>query len=195
MFLTGGAIRRAGARVETVVGGIYPLSRGDGRARGDNPFSALFANVWHAGIAAIEESENERARRMAAEAESFSHREFLATLSHEIRNPLSVIFANVGLLRARAERERDQLLLDRLSALERAGKHLRDIVSDVLDVAKVDAGEVETELAWFDLEPLLLEIEDMGISLTQGGDVLFLLDAPADRGRMYSDRLKLSQFF
>jgi peptide/nickel transport system substrate-binding protein len=193
VFLTGGAIDRTRARTDTVVGVIYPLSRAEGAARGDNPFSALFANVWHAGIAALEESEVERARRISAEAESFSQREFLATISHEIRNPLSVIFANIGLLRARAEREADDSLLERLSALERAGKHLRDIVSDVLDLAKADAGKVETELGWFELEPLLLEVEDMGISLTQGEEVLFLLDAPADPGRMYSDRLKLKQ--
>ena len=193
-FLNGNAVRRTERRVGTVLGTIVPLSPTEGRGgRLDNPFGALFADVWRSGVAAIEERETEIAKRVAAEAEAFSQREFLATVSHEIRNPLSVIFANISLLRARAEQDGDSSLLERLATLERAGNHLRDIVSDVLDLAKADAGKVETEPTSFELDPLLLEIEDMGIALTEGTDVLFMLDTDGDLGSMYSDRLKLKQ--
>jgi signal transduction histidine kinase len=133
-FLSGNAVRRADRRIGAILGTILPLSAPEPAAgRPGNPFGALFADVWRSGVAAIEERESEAARRAAAEAEAFSQREFLATVSHEIRNPLSVIFANIGMLRARAERDGDPAQLERLATLERAGNHLRDIVSDVLE--------------------------------------------------------------
>jgi len=193
-FLSGNAVRRADRRIGTVLGTIVPLSPAEGRGgRLESPFGALFADVWRSGVAAIEERESETAKRLAAEAEAFSQREFLATVSHEIRNPLSVIFANISLIRARAEQDGDASLLERLATLERAGTHLRDIVSDVLDLAKADAGKVDVEPTSFELDPLLLEIEDMGIALTEGTDVLFMLDTQGELGAMFSDRLKLKQ--
>jgi peptide/nickel transport system substrate-binding protein len=97
------------------------------------------------------------------------------------------------MLRARAERERDTDLLQRLSALEKSGKHLRDLVSDVLDLAKAEAGHMSADLEWFEPGPLLLEIEEMANALARGSGVMFLLDAPLDLGSMHSDRLKLKQ--
>jgi peptide/nickel transport system substrate-binding protein len=151
------------------------------------------AEVWSAGVAAWEDQEAERSRRVRAEQSAFSQREFLSTVSHEIRNPLTVIFANISMLRLRAERDGDRDLLQRLSALEKAGRHLRDLVSDVLDLAKAEAGHIKPELDWFDVASLLEEAEDIGISLTQESGVMFILDAPADVGRMFGDRLKLKQ--
>ncbi len=151
------------------------------------------AEVWSASVAAWEGQEAERTRRVQAEQNAFSQREFLSTVSHEIRNPLTVIFANISMLRLRAERDGDRDLLQRLSALEKAGRHLRDLVSDVLDLAKAEAGHIKVELDWFDVAVLLEEAEDIGISLTQESGVLFILDAPPDVGRMFGDRLKLKQ--
>ena len=192
-FLTGTAVRRGGRRVGAVLGTILPLSPEGTATSPHNPFGAMFADVWRSGVAAIEDRETETARRVAAEAEAFSQREFLATVAHEIRNPLSVIFANISLLRARAEQESDPAQLERLATLERAGTHLRDIVSDVLDLARAEAGRVEAEPTRFALDPLLFEIEDMGIALTADTGVLFMLDTPGDLGEMHSDRLKLKQ--
>jgi peptide/nickel transport system substrate-binding protein len=150
-------------------------------------------DLLSAGVAALEGRETEQARRLLAEENAFSQREFLSMVSHEIRNPLTVIFANISMMRARAERDRDSDLLNRLSTLEKSGRHLRDIVSDVLDLAKAEAGHLQAELSWFDLEPLLQEIEEMSNALTSESGVMFLLDMPTDCGRMFGDRLKLKQ--
>ncbi len=150
-------------------------------------------DLLSAGVAALEGRETEQARRMVAEEAAFSQREFLLTVSHEIRNPLTVIFANISMLRAKAERERDGDLLQRLSTLERAGTHLRDIVSDVLDLAKAQAGHLQVEFNWFGLDTLLAEIKEMGVVLTQNTGVMFMLDASTRLGSMHGDRLKLKQ--
>ena len=170
-----------------------PSGSASGGSESAQTLPLSLAEVWSAGVAAWEDQEAERSRRLTAEQNAFSQREFLSTVSHEIRNPLTVIFANISMLRIRAERDGDRDLLQRLSALEKAGRHLRDLVSDVLDLAKAEAGHVKVELDWFDLAPLLEEAEDIGISLTQESGVMFILDSPSDLGRMFGDRLKLKQ--
>lgn len=175
-------------------GPVPPASEGEAqRDLSQQHLPLNLAEVWSAGVAAWEDQEAERSRRVRAEQNAFSQREFLSTVSHEIRNPLTVIFANISMLRLRAERDDDRDLLQRLSALEKAGRHLRDLVSDVLDLAKAEAGHIKVELDWFDVAGLLEEAEDIGISLTQESGVMFILDAPSDVGRMFGDRLKLKQ--
>lgn len=193
VFMAGAGLSGADGRIERVVGVLHPLSALAQSGRADLPASSALAQIWQAGVAALEEREREQARRLAAEAATTSQREFLATVSHEIRNPLSVIFANVALLRAEAERSGKSAVVDRLATLERASGHLRDLVSDVLDLAKVDAGRMDLKPGWFDLEPLLVEIEEMANTLTRERDILFILDPPADPQRLYTDRVKLKQ--
>lgn len=192
LFLSGQPNRDAAGRVVAMAGIAVQLDRFD---HGGGPSALPFpmADLFSAGVAALEEREAERTMRLQAEESAFSQREFLSTVSHEIRNPLTVIFANIGMLRAKAEQQRDFALLQRLSSLEKSGKHLRDLVSDVLDLAKLEAGHLQVEPAWFDLEPLLLEIEEMANALTRDSGVMFLLDTPLDLGRMMGDRLKLKQ--
>jgi signal transduction histidine kinase len=82
------------------------------------------------------------------------------------------------------------------SSARALGSHqppLRDIVSDVLDLAKAEAGGIEAEPSSFALDPLLREIEDLGIALTEGTDVLFILDSDGVLGEVFTDRLKLKQ--
>ncbi len=196
IFVTGDAIRDGAGRAEAVHGTLHILTTSGRSADVESRFASQpirLADVWSAGVAALEDRETERTLRLSAEENAFSQREFLSMVSHEIRNPLTVIFANISLLRARAERDRDNDLLQRLSTLEKSGRHLRDIVSDVLDLAKAEAGHLQTELSWFDLEPLLHEIEEMSNALTTESGVMFLLDSPLDPGRMFGDRLKLKQ--
>lgn len=192
LFLTAEAHRDSAGRVELVTGQAMRLDPEEIRRAGSAlPFP--MADLFSAGIAALEAGELEKALRLQAEENAFSQREFLSTISHEIRNPLTVIFANIGMLRTRAEQERDFALLQRLAALDRAGKHLRDLVTDVLDLAKIEAGHLVVEPDWFALEPLLLEVEEMGNALTRDSGVMFLLDTPLDLGNMLGDRLKLKQ--
>jgi PAS domain S-box-containing protein len=92
--------------------------------------------------------EAERARaeaeaaRVAAEAASRAKSEFLATMSHELRTPLNAIGGYTQLLElgvAGPTTPEQRNYLERLSA---SGQHLLRLVNDVLDLAKVDAGEL-----------------------------------------------------
>jgi signal transduction histidine kinase len=84
--------------------------------------------------------EAERAARSRAEAESRSKDEFLATLGHELRNPLSAISNAVRLLEANAPRDpKARLPID---IIARQAKHQQRLLDDLLDVARVTTGRL-----------------------------------------------------
>jgi len=82
----------------------------------------------------------------------------LATLSHEIRTPLNGVLGMAGLL---ASTRLDDTQTAYLQALRDCGDHLLNLVNDVLDFAKLDAGRMELELVETDVEKLLQGVAEL----------------------------------
>ena len=84
---------------------------------------------------------------------------FLATMSHELRTPLNSILGLAQLM------ERDpgfpRRHTDNLSILSRSGKHLTELIDDVLEVSKIEAGRVALVKTRFDLHHFLDDVEGM----------------------------------
>ncbi|HET6584918.1 MAG TPA: histidine kinase dimerization/phospho-acceptor domain-containing protein, partial [Nannocystaceae bacterium] len=80
--------------------------------------------------------------------------EFLAVLAHELRNPLNVMTTSLALLSDRPPR--DAVEARALAAMQRQTDHLRYMVDDLLDVSKVQRGEVEVRRTPVDLVDLLV---------------------------------------
>jgi signal transduction histidine kinase len=95
-------------------------------------------------------SELERANLMKAQ--------FLANMSHELRTPLNSVigFSEILLAGGRERLTREQF--DALETIARNGRHLLDLVNDVLDLSKVDAGRMELRLAPLDLKTLIASV-------------------------------------
>lgn len=95
----------------------------------------------------------------AAESGSRAKSQFLAHMSHEIRNPLHVILAYAESL------ERDRALGDaqrtKIGIVRSSGKHLQTIINDVLEMSRLEAGRLELLAAPFDPWATLVEIERM----------------------------------
>jgi signal transduction histidine kinase len=96
----------------------------------------------------MREIELRRALQQAAAA-SQAKSTFLSNMSHEIRTPMNAI---MGLTYLMAMDSHDPALSDRLSKVDMAAKHLLQILNDVLDLSKVEAGKMQLEIA-----PLLLD--------------------------------------
>ena len=84
--------------------------------------------------------------------------EFLAMLAHELRNPLSAIFTSLPLLELRAPRD-DREALAR-NVIRRQTDHLRRMVDDLLDAARVTQGKIEPRWESVDLAALLRRVEE-----------------------------------
>jgi len=82
----------------------------------------------------------------------------LATLSHEIRTPLNGVLGMAGLL---ASTRLDDTQRAYLQTLRDCGDHLLNLVNDVLDYAKLEAGRVELEPVDTDVEKLLQGVAEL----------------------------------
>jgi two-component system CheB/CheR fusion protein len=80
-----------------------------------------------------------RAAKEAAEAENRVKGTFLAVMSHEIRTPLTAILGYAGLLRKRLADDGEAL--EDIATIERSGCHLLELMEDILDLSKIEAGQ------------------------------------------------------
>ncbi|MDX1295569.1 MAG: ATP-binding protein [Sulfurimonadaceae bacterium] len=82
---------------------------------------------------------------------------FIAMMSHELRTPLNSIIGFTGLMRKKMIGEINEQQEDYLKRVETAGTHLLALISDVIDISKIEAGRSEAEPDYFDLGDLIKE--------------------------------------
>jgi PAS domain S-box-containing protein len=109
-------------------------------------------------LTARRQSEEERAARKSAEAANEAKSAFLATMSHELRSPLNTMLGFGRLLEREAELPLN--VREDLRIMLRSGEHLRTLINQVLDMAKIEAGRLVLNETSFDLHFLLEELED-----------------------------------
>jgi signal transduction histidine kinase/CheY-like chemotaxis protein len=78
--------------------------------------------------------------------------EFLANMSHELRTPLTVVLTFTEILKGGLYGPLDPRQQKPLDAIEESGKHLLSLITDILDVSKIEAGKLELELSNVDVE-------------------------------------------
>lgn len=132
------------------------------------------------------------ARDEAQEANQAKSR-FLATMSHELRTPLNAILGIGDMMREEAEDAGQADLLDPLSRINRAGRHLLQLVNDVLDLSKIEAGRLTVEIEDVSLRGFVADIESSVRSLATRNANRFTSDCPDDIGTARADPVRLRQ--
>ena len=104
----------------------------------------------------------------AAEAAATARENFLANMSHEIRTPLNGVLGMTSLLAKTGLSEQQR---NYAAIIQHSGRHLLNVVNDVLDMAKITSGKLEMERSAFNIcesmnraaEPLMLQAQEKGI--------------------------------
>ncbi|MBW4661479.1 MAG: PAS domain S-box protein [Drouetiella hepatica Uher 2000/2452] len=142
------------------------------------------------------EAELQNARDVA-DAANLAKSTFLANMSHELRTPLHAILGFTELLAL--EENLSEFQTDSLKIINNSGEHLLELINDVLEVSKIEAGKAVVSLSMVDLRGLFKNLEDMLQlrAVAKGLELLFQLadDLPhyvqTDEGKLRQILLNL----
>jgi signal transduction histidine kinase len=118
---------------------------------------------------------------------------FLSYMSHEFRTPLSSILSITRILQDRLDGPLTDEQEKQLQFIQAAAAELTEMVNDLLDLAKVEAGRVTIAPAWFDMVDLFSALRGMFKPILQADSVSLIFEEPQDLPRLFTDVKKLSQ--
>lgn len=128
-----------------------------------------------------------------AEAANEAKSRFLASMSHELRTPLNAVIGySEMLIEEAADLHHDDLIPD-LQKIRGAGKHLLELINDVLDLSKIEAGKMDVFLETFAVDELLGEVATIIHPLVGRHDNTLSVVHESALGSMYSDLTKVRQ--
>ncbi|MGA0611695.1 response regulator [Caldimonas sp. KR1-144] len=136
------------------------------------------------------EAAREQARH-AAEAASLTKSNFLANMSHELRTPMNAI---IGMTHLALEDGLPPRQRDYVEKAHSAARNLLQILNDILDISKIEAGHLELERIDFELETVVSEMADvLGLKADEKGLELLFSAAPDLPARLIGDPVRLRQ--
>src|SRR5579859_6748188 len=144
------------------------------------------------GVVALYAELNDKADFLQRASELKSH--FLSNMSHEFRTPLNSILALSQILIDRMDGELSAEQEKQVTFIRRSAQDLTDLVNDLLDLAKVEAGKVTIRATTFSVESLFAALRGMlRPLLAQNSSVSLLFEDPSDICDLHTDEAKISQ--
>ncbi len=128
-----------------------------------------------------------------AESANRTKSAFLANMSHELRTPMNAIIGYSEMLAEEAEELRQEGFLPDLKKIQIAGKHLLDLINDVLDLSKIESGKMTVYCENIQIATMVRDMEStMQPAVQKNGNTL-TIELPDDIGSMQSDLTKIRQ--
>ncbi|HEY5237957.1 MAG TPA: PAS domain-containing sensor histidine kinase [Rhizomicrobium sp.] len=130
----------------------------------------------------------------AAQAANRAKNEFLANMSHELRTPLNAIIGFSEVIGA-------EILgpvgapkyLEYAGDIHKSGEHLLDLINDILDLAKIDAGKMELRESEMTVDEIITDCLMLVRTRARNGDVSLSTQIEPDAPRLYADKRAVKQ--
>jgi signal transduction histidine kinase len=134
-----------------------------------------------------------RAAKLQAEDASKAKSQFLANMSHELRTPLNAIIGYSEILKEDVEERELRELTPDLERINVAGRHLLQLINEVLDLSRIEAGRTDLHPEEIDLAAVAREVAATVRPLVEANDNRLILEISDDAGAMWTDPTKLKQ--
>jgi PAS domain S-box-containing protein len=131
--------------------------------------------------------------RDGAERANRAKSEFLSTMSHELRTPMNSILGFAQLLQTDPENPLSDTQKESVDQIARAGWHLLQLINDVLDLAKVEAGKIEAILEDVDLDLVMAECLSLVMPLAEKHGIELVDQATGSGLHVCADHTRLKQ--
>ncbi|WP_025112570.1 sensor histidine kinase KdpD [Pseudomonas sp. H1h] len=118
---------------------------------------------------------------------------FLSYMSHEFRTPLGSILSINSLLADELDGPLSPEQHKQVAFVSNAARELSDMVDDLLDLAKIEAGRITISPAWFDMFDLFSALRGMFRPIVDASAVDLIFEEPVGLPRLYTDDKKLAQ--
>lgn len=164
-------------------------------AEPDNKLLEVMANIGQQLGRVVERSRAEKKLKVTTlEAESANKAKsiFLANMSHELRTPLNAILGFSQILQMDKENLNAQQL-DNVGYIRESGEHLLEMVSDILDLSKIESGKMEIDKKTFDLKSMLLQFSATIQSLTDKKNLKLEVDIDTNMGMINADEKRIKE--
>jgi signal transduction histidine kinase len=143
------------------------------------------------GVVALYSELDDRAEQLREASELKSR--FLSYMSHEFRTPLGSIRSIARILLDRLDGPLTPEQEKQVVFIQGSAAELTDMVNDLLDLAKVEAGRITISPEWFEMVDLFSALRGMFKPILTSESVSLVFEEPVDVPRVYTDDKKLSQ--
>jgi len=144
---------------------------------------------------AVQQLEDRESLKVAMEGAETANRaksEFLSSMSHELRTPLNAVLGFSQLLADDPEQPLSDSQKDSVDQIWRAGRHLLNLIDDILDLSRIEAGNLEISVEDVDLQSLLQECVTLTSTNATAANITVALD-PHCRFVLKADYTRLKQ--
>lgn len=117
----------------------------------------------------------------------------LSEMSHELRTPINSILAITQILLDRTDGDLTEEQEKQLVFIRKASQNLSELINDLLDLSKIEAGKTQVHLANFEVRNLFATLRSMLKPLLSGPSVELVFENPSDIPDIFSDEGKVSQ--
>ncbi|MGE8493876.1 MULTISPECIES: sensor histidine kinase [Comamonas] len=118
---------------------------------------------------------------------------FLAYMSHEFRTPIGAIQSIARILQDQVDGPLTEEQQKQVRFIQTTSAEFADMVNDLLDLAKVEAGRIDVSPAWFEMVDLFSALRGMFKPVITNPDVMLIFEEPQNVPKLFSDDRKLAQ--